>query len=267
MKIQVVSDLHLEFGTVEISNNGADVLILSGDICVAASFATLDPRVPRVIGSRAASYVSFFEQVCGEFENVIYVLGNHEHYHGNFANTVDILRKECARFTNLHILDIDALVIDGVVFVGGTLWTDFNRGDPIVKWDAGRLMNDFICVDDGPHGYKFLPDTAAEYHDRMLALIETTCAQDAHPVVVVGHHAPSNLSISPEYKNDKLNGAYASNLVDFIISKPQIKLWTHGHMHSSSDYMIGSTRVIANPFGYKGYETNKQFDPGMVIEV
>jgi Icc-related predicted phosphoesterase len=73
--------------------------------------------------------------------------------------------------------------------------------------------------------------------------------------VVVGHMAPSKISIHPKYKDDHIiNGAYTSDLSEFILDHPQIKLWTHGHTHEDFDYQIGSTRIVCNPRGYIGYE-------------
>jgi Icc-related predicted phosphoesterase len=74
-------------------------------------------------------------------------------------------------------------------------------------------------------------------------------------VVVVGHHAPSNQSIKPKYRDDAImNGAYSSDLSEFILDHPKIKFWIHGHTHDVFDYMIGPTRVLCNPRGYFGYE-------------
>ena len=73
--------------------------------------------------------------------------------------------------------------------------------------------------------------------------------------VVVGHHAPSKASTHPRYKDEEvMNGGYSTNLDDFIIDHPQIKLWTHGHTHEDFDYRVGSTRVVCNPRGYINYE-------------
>jgi hypothetical protein len=73
--------------------------------------------------------------------------------------------------------------------------------------------------------------------------------------VVVGHHSPSKVSTKPQYENDYLlNGAYSSDLSEFILDHPQIKLWTHGHTHHEFDYNIGSTRIVCNPRGYHKYE-------------
>ena len=267
MKIQLASDLHLEFGDIEIKNNGADVLILSGDICVA------NDLIGDWKSDKRDRFEGFFERVSKEFKNVVYVFGNHEHYHGDFATSTETIREAFKHLSNVHILDIDSVDIDGVLFVGGTLWTNFKNRDPVVMWDAQRMMNDYRTVRNGPpnvvNGYAtmFLPEDAIMYHERMLRVIDDICNLDQRPIVVVGHHAPSFQSISGRYGGDKLNGAYASDLVDFIEQHPQIKLWTHGHIHNNSDYMIGSTRVLCNPRGYHRYEENDGFRPETVFEL
>ncbi len=101
-----------------------------------------------------------------------------------------------------------------------------------------------------------MPEDSVEDHRQFLQkLDETLAAYPELPVVVCGHHAPSKASTHPRYKKEVLvNGAYSSNLDDFILDRRQIKLWTHGHTHEEFDYMIGTTRVVCNPRGYDGYE-------------
>lgn len=262
MKIKVVSDLHLEFDTITINNNGADVLILSGDICLAADFGQGHFNE---LNDRAKRYVAFFEHVCKEFKDVIYVFGNHEHYHGDYATTTDILKNAFASCTNLHILDGNSVDIDGILFVGGTLWTDFDGGNPVVMWDAQRMMNDYRTVRNGEN--VFLPSDTIKYHEHMLKVIDEAHQSDYQKIVVCGHHAPSYSSISSRYVGDALNSAYASNLERFIEDRPKIKLWTHGHVHTTSNYMIQGTHVVCNPRGYANYEENITFDPKMIVEV
>lgn len=262
MKIKVVSDLHLEFDTIEIKNNGADVLILSGDICLAADFGQGHFNE---LNNRAKRYVKFFEQVCGEFKNVIYISGNHEHYHGDFAQTIQILRNNLTH-PNLHILDCGMVDLDGVLFVGGTLWTDFNKSNPVAMFDAQRMMNDYRTVCNGEN-HSFLPSDTVMYHEHMIDLIDKVHNDEHRKIVVCGHHAPSFSSISGRYVGHQLNDAYASNLERFIEDHPKVKLWTHGHIHTSSDYMIAGTRVVCNPRGYADYEENPTFDPELIIEI
>jgi Icc-related predicted phosphoesterase len=87
-------------------------------------------------------------------------------------------------------------------------------------------------------------------------------------IIMVCHHALHQKSIHENYVNDYLmNGAYASDLSEFILDRPNIKLVTHGHMHNNSDYMIGDTRVICNPRGYNPNDLNHYFDPNLVVEI
>jgi hypothetical protein len=222
------------------------------------------------------------------------VAGNHEHYHGDFAYTVSDLKKRLAYLENLHILDREVFEIDDTVFVGGTLWTDMNKEDPLTLHAMTRMMNDFRCVDNSnrvvnykadvprelPEGmsgeefnmlpyeqrYKtvfktrearFCPEDAVAEHKKMLDYIRVIYEQTPpwKQMVVVGHHTPSHASCHPRYKaDDIMNGGYHSDLSEFILDRPGIKLWTHGHTHELFDYMIGSTRIVCNPRGYAGHE-------------
>jgi hypothetical protein len=103
---------------------------------------------------------------------------------------------------------------------------------------------------------KFSPEDSVKDHRAMLKFIdESIKSRPDTPWVVVGHHAPSKMSTKPQYENDVMvNGAYSSDLSEFILDRPQIKIWTHGHTHHEFDYMIGSTRIVCNPRGYDAYE-------------
>lgn len=269
MKISIGSDLHLEFGTFEPSNiHGADVLILSGDICVAEDLHMfpVDYASNYVVQSRsknrALDYRVFFRQCAAEFKHVVYVAGNHEFYHGKFHGHLDILRKEVEDISNMHFLEDDKVEIDDVLFVGGTLWTDMNKFDPLTLHVCQDGMNDYNLIRNDEKGHIKLraADTVAR-HRKTLEYIRTVVdgVNVGQKVVVVGHHAPSKISTKPQYERDvHLNGAYSTDLSEFILDRPQIKLWTHGHTHHEFDYMIGSTRIVCNPRGYVGYERGSQ---------
>lgn len=270
MKFALASDIHLEFGPIELKNTeGADVLVLSGDICVAKDLRSPDPY-EIMDTKKSAMYQEFFRNCCAEFKDVIYILGNHEHYHGDIAYTYNILKKNLSHHTNLHILEKEAVTIDDVTFVCGTLWTDMNKQDPNTLYGIKGYMNDYRIITDSrfdvhfrdqdgnfhTRSGKLSPEQTVEEHKEMLAFIdETTKAWPWAKYVIVGHHAPSKLSTKPQYEKDVMvNGAYSSDLSEFILDRPQIKVWTHGHTHHSFDYMIGSTRIVANPRGYIGFE-------------
>jgi hypothetical protein len=90
----------------------------------------------------AREYREFFDHVCKEFPHVVYILGNHEHYQGDVAHTYRIL-KEHLDYPNLHILEKETWTHMGYTFVGGTLWTDMNKSDPLTLMHTQGAMNDF----------------------------------------------------------------------------------------------------------------------------
>ena len=264
MKIALVSDVHLEFGDLDFDNtDNADVLILGGDICVATDMAQRDPYNTMGEQYRSNRFHDFFQRCCSRFPHVIFVVGNHEHYHGDFQKTVPHFKDVLGYLPNLHILEKETWVLDDITFIGGTLWTDMNRRDNRTLHDISRMMNDFRCVDNSAktedgRGWpgRFTTVDAANDHDAMVAFIDQTIAANpAGRYVVVGHHSPSRLSTHPKYQGQFImNGGYSSELDDFIQDRPQIKLWTHGHTHEDFDYMIAGCRILCNPRGYINYE-------------
>jgi Icc-related predicted phosphoesterase len=282
MKIKVVSDLHLEFSDVNIVNNGADVLILSGDIMIAEDLhdhpepASAIERAMIANGQglgrrqeKAQMFRDFLKRVSFQFPHVIYVAGNHEFYHGKWVAALNYLRDECAKFPNVHFFENDTKIIDGVVFVGATLWTDMNQNDSLTKFNINEMMNDFRVIRHDKLNFRRVnPDDCIQRHKNSLKyLAEVLDQHKTDTCVVVTHMAPTFKSIGPKYvKETIMNGGFASNLSEFILDRPQIKLWTHGHVHSPSDYMVGSTRVVCNPRGYETYE-GTQWDPTLLVEV
>ena len=264
MKIALVSDVHLEFGDLDFDNDSnADVLILGGDICVASDMTQRDPYNTMGSEYRSNRFHDFFQRCCSRFPHVIFIVGNHEHYHGDFAKTVPHFKDVLGYLPNLHILEKETFVLDDITFIGGTLWTDMNRRDNRTLHDISRMMNDFRCVDNSAktedhRGWpgRFTTTDAANDHDAMVAFIDQTIADNpAGRYVVVGHHSPSRLSTHPKYQDQFImNGGYSSHLDDFIQDRPQIKLWTHGHTHEDFDYMIAGCRILCNPRGYINYE-------------
>jgi hypothetical protein len=284
VKIKLVSDLHLEFSDCFVNNdNNCDVLILGGDIMIAedlhdhphfdfnpyshGAFADLGRKQQRV-----ARFRDFIKRCAFQFPHVVYIAGNHEFYNGKFHKGIQYLRDECAKFPNVHFLERDCVKIEDVTFIGGTLWTDMNKGDPLTLHAVRDMMNDFRIIKNDEKGYTNLkPADTVVRHRETLDYIRTVIAErHDEKFVVVGHHSPSHQSVHESYRNEHLmNGAYHSDLSEFILDHPQIKLWTHGHTHHPFDYMIGETRVVCNPRGYEsdGYSEDTGWNPNIVIEV
>lgn len=266
VKIALASDLHLEFETITLPNTeGAKVLILSGDICVAHSLhdhpidkpVPADAMKPGRNQSAAYKYREFFNHVSAEYDHVVYLAGNHEFYHGRFPDAYDWLREEMKNYSNIHFLDKEHVEIDGVTFVGGTLWTDMNRNDPTTMQLIEGMMNDFRIIRNSQRNYaRFSPLDSVVHHKDTLEYIKNVVDSDpTKKYVVVGHHAPTPLSIHEKYKKDVwMNGGYYSDLSEFILDRPQIALWTCGHMHDPHTYYMGDTFVACNPRGYAGHD-------------
>lgn len=277
MRLAIASDIHLEFGSIGLTNDqNADVLILAGDICIARDFELADKRAER--------YHAFFEQVSREFPKIIYILGNHEHYNGDVAHTYNILKQHLVVYPNIQVMDKETLELDGVTFVCATMWTSMNDEDPVTLQAVKNMMPDFRNVknslrmisrrvpvyDDGEYNVdrkviahkvkeepaKFSPQDSVDDHKKAIEYINHVLMNDdAKKYVVVTHHTPSWQSCAPRWQNDRiLNGAFHTELGDFIAYRPQIKLWVHGHTHDAFDYVLGATQVVCNPRGYIGHE-------------
>lgn len=279
MRINVISDLHLEFSDLTLP--GGDVLILSGDVLEAKNLKLAD-YTPEIValnertGIKNHRYCRFFYEECAKYRHVIYVMGNHEHYGFQLQKTYQHLKDNLPG--NIHVLEKERLEIDGVIFLGGTLWTDMNNFDQLTMYHMKSMMNDYrqITMHNEAKNvwHRLTPERTVEEHVKTKQLFrhfleENRVTGAPKPVVVCTHHAPTKLSIKPKYEHDQImNGAYSSDLSEFILDNPEIKVWTHGHTHDPFDYSIGDTRIICNPRGYAGYESRAtEFDPTVGFDV
>ena len=253
MKLNILSDLHLSLGALDPPSTDADVVVLAGDI------------------ARPEEAIAWADSLC---KPVLYVPGNHEFYGGSITGTREALAR-CAAGTNVQLLDDGEAVIDGVRFLGTTLWTDFRLfGDGPERAGAmeigRRLLRDFTRIrneDDSPS--PFTPADAAALFDVQSRWLEARLAtRFAGPTVVITHHAPSRRSIHPRFADSPLNACFVSD-AEHLLDGARVRLWIHGHTHDSFDYVVGGTRVVCNPRGYapKGVNENASFDASLCIDV
>lgn len=261
MKIQIASDLHLEFlekqfpGYRVIEPADADVLVIAGDIhhSTKAIAAFADWPVP-----------------------VIYVHGNHEAYHEQYFDLLKKMRV-ASKGSQVRYLEKDEYVLNGVRFLGCCLWTDYRLDSANFRKamnDAETSLNDhrLIRIQQG----QFTAQDALETHRRSRDWLDTKL--DEHfdgPTVVVTHHGPHPNSVHPRYAGTPLNAAFVSDLTPLL---QKSDLWIHGHVHDSLDYEVSGARVIANPRGYavnrltaQSIEQlkweNERFDSKLVVRV
>lgn len=228
-------------------------LIIAGDLWHKRKFAS---RIHPETGK------SWMEMLAPMFKYVVFVLGNHDYWHGNLMYEAKKTRDMIAKrgMTNVFLIEREALVLDQVKFVGGTLWTDFDRGNPLVMMQASGTMRDYAHVRNGPGYGPLRPNAVSGIHQQTRNHIFADGVKDSpdQRVICVSHMAPSYESIADDYQTasqDYINFFYYSDISrEIAFNKHDIELWVHGHCHTPSDYTIGNTRIVCNPRGYQGYE-------------
>ena len=234
MKIQLLSDIHLEFEAFEYPPTDADVVVLAGDIHLR------EKGVEWILNTITD-------------KPVLYVLGNHEFYGAVIQKLIRKL-KDMTKHTNVHILERDVVTIRGINFLGCTLWADFELfGDARrAGYHCQQLMTDYRKIRHLPNYSKIRTIDTAVMHKQSLWWLEQELQKRSGQLnVVITHHAPSIQSIPVSHRHDLTNAAYASRL-DSFIERYQPVLWLHGHVHHVSDYMIDNCRIVCNPKGYAG---------------
>lgn len=267
MNLQIASDLHLDtlwpvhprVRVVE-PDPRADLLVLAGDIHAgpAGLAAFADWPVP-----------------------VIVVPGNHEYYDAErHAMRRTLAEAAAATAGHVRLLDDAAVVIDGVRFVGSTLWADYaidgaDRVDDCQALAARRLV-DHRVIREGDDA--FAPAHALAQHRRSRAwLAEQLARPHDGPTVVITHHGCHRRSVHERFAGDAINGAFISDLSPLLGPRERCALWIHGHVHNSFDYEVQGTRVVVNPRGYALNRRepdwaamrweNPQFDARLVVQV
>ena len=286
MKLYILSDLHLEFAPFVPDHHAADaadVIVLAGDIH---------------LGTRGIAWA----QWTFPDKPVIYVAGNHEFYHGHWNAVLPALKKQAAR-SNVHFLEDAAITIDGVRFLGTTLWTDFEFFGRETKAKnmalAESRLNDFRRIRAGLvpelQSRCYAPEprlgvtmsmgrayedwltaahTLERHEDSRAWLIDELPKGDPAKTVVISHHFPHKDSCASQWLNDPLTSIFGSNVQEDILLGTS--LWIHGHTHDSCDYRLGNAgravRIVCNPRGYplgrraKSFE-NAHFDPALLLEI
>ncbi|MFP3604655.1 metallophosphoesterase [Paraburkholderia sp. SIMBA_053] len=261
MNILIYSDLHNEF--VPFKPDPAllaavDLVILAGDIGTrhrgvewTKTWAPAIPGTP-----------------------VLMIAGNHEFYGGHFDKVIGEMRN-AAKGTNIHVLENDQVIIDGVRFLRCTMWTDFklyglHTSLPSAIESIRLGLTDYrkITASGREAGSyrKLHPRDTLRRHELSRAWLKNRLVEPfSGSTVVITHHAPSARSIPGEFEGDVTSAAYASDLDS--MSGEHVRLWIHGHIHESMDYEINGTRILCNPRGYAPKYLNEDFNPSLVIEL
>lgn len=248
MKFLILSDIHNEFSRMKVTDEMklVDVVILAGDI------------------STGLEGVNWAEKVFSDLP-VVYVPGNHEYYGKLFYDTM--ARFEMDRGTNVRVLMDKSIRIGDIDIFGCTLWTDMElHKDPLSPMDASVGMTDYRII-KGLEGIGGVHKTMA-LNAYSKAAIKLFLSTRGSKTIVVTHNAPSLRSSEKRWHNTPLQPAFVdSGWDDYLDDNHGPDLWLHGHIHTSSDYMAGRTRVVCNPRGYIPHEPNKDFNPLKIVEI
>jgi UDP-2,3-diacylglucosamine pyrophosphatase LpxH len=250
VRIHVLSDLHLERRPQVPEAVDADLVILAGDV------------------ARGTAGVEW-ARGWSDGRPVLYVAGNHEFYGHSLPGLHAELRR-AAEGSAIQVLENDELILDGVRFLGCTLWSDFDFDGPDRR-DASmrlceKLVNDYEYIRFDPADRVLAPRDTRSFHLSSRRWLAARLAE-AHdgPTVVVTHHAPLIRTRPPLPEMRALAGAFASDVTD-LMGADRAVLWIFGHTHRSADLDVRGTRVISNPLGYPG-EAVAGFDASLIIDV
>jgi len=236
--------VHLEHEPFAPPDARADLVVLAGDIANGAAGIEWAKRTFR--------------------GPVIYLAGNHEYYGGEFDSVQEAM-SAAARDGAVELLDCSERVIDGVRFLGCTLWTDYSLAPqarrPEVIEAARKLNPDYQLIRCGAR--LLAPEDAIALCAKHRAWLEAKLEETfLGATVVITHFAPHPRSIAPVYLNHPANSGFVLNLEDLM---GRAALWIHGHTHTYFDYRVRGTRVVCNPRGYPGEPTG--FRPNWVVEL
>ena len=242
MRINYFSDVHLEFGEQDLPETDADIIVAAGDIGI---------------------FNQGLDWLLATGKPVVYVAGNHEFYGYEYQQVLAMLREKCAG-TQIHFLEKDYFIFQGVRFLGCTLWTDLFVEGVEKAQTLGKTLNDFRKVSYA--GQAFEPAHFVDLYRESKAWLD---AQLATPypgqTIVVTHHAPTEWSwIGSPNVLKKL--AYCNDLKP-LFHEYEIAAWFHGHVHNLGDYRIADARILSNTRGYLGRKTVPGFDINKVVDI
>ncbi len=250
MRLHVLSDLHFEHGPMDPDYRvpDCDVVILAGDIGT---------------NTRGIDWAKTLDR------RVIKVAGNHTYYAQDMQGHLKRLRA-AAEGSNVTFLENDTVVIDGVRFIGATLFTNFDLhgNGPLDSIRCQTEIKDFSRIDETPGKAITAHSYVRRFQESQFYISEALREPHDGKTVVVTHYGPTSQSIHPRHaqRHNHLNANYASRLDDLVYYNGP-DLWVHGHTHENLDYTLGHTRVVCNPRGYVGHHLNPNFIPDLVIEV
>jgi len=258
MKIQLLSDLHLESESFEpLPQPDAELLVLAGDI---------------------DSSWQGYERFAGWPVPVLVVAGNHEFDGRELSQAWPAFRGHCTRL-GLTLLERETLVLSSragprVRFVGTVRWCDFDLFGPTGQERALRAGAYFqrvmaATIDGAPFDAAAVRREAQACGAWLSTALQELPAGRWDRTVAVTHFAPSLRSADPRYGPLPSTASFC-NADDALL--PYATNWLHGHLHCRHDYRVvhadgRATRVVSQARGLEAKGESEGFDASRLIEV
>lgn len=239
MIVEYYSDIHFEFrrenhawepDNINFEDKTDRILVLAGDIG-----AVGDVRM-------CVKYYSMF------YKHVIFVPGNHEYYGTDFRTQRESYLSMFDGIDNIHVLEKSGVVIDGVLFVGGTMWSDMHN-DPFNLCYIHKYINDFrtIRVDGDPISAAVMKN---EYNSTVDAIRKSLKEHTDKKKVVVTHFPPSS-TCRDTYKYpimDIVGSYFYPDVPEDLFEMADY--WIYGHSHDDIRTVIHDCKIVSNQIGY-----------------
>lgn len=265
MKIALISDIHAEFYNNEPNwlpplPENPDVLVLAGDIHIGKSIIHFVERVSKALPRT----------------HLVVIAGNHEFYRQYRLGTLNTYRKAFVGHARIHFLENDYVDIEGIRFIGATLWTGFPLHS--TQYTSKQVMayakdnvSDFslIAEDSGDKVVVFSPEMSKTLFEESKTKITQLLAEsDMKKCVVVTHFPPAKTLQHPKFTPDMETSYFTADCAD-IIEAYQPAYWFYGHNHWSSMACMGNTTLVSNQFGYPNerWKMGGDFNPDLMIEI
>lgn len=264
MKIALMSDVHAEFHRSEHNwlpplPDSPDVLVLAGDIHVGKSLIDLIQRISDSLPNT----------------HIVFIAGNHEFYRQYRKATLRIYREAFSGHKMIHFLENDFIDIDGIRFIGATLWTGFplhvaHHSEEKTMAYAKENVMDFSLIADEDNTLKvFTPEKAKSlFNESKAELIKILKESNPEKCIVVTHFPPAMQLLHPLYSPDLVTSYFTADCLD-VINTYQPAYWFYGHNHWSDRMTIGSTHLVSNQFCYPAerWKTGCTFDPNCCVQL
>lgn len=255
MRLQIASDLHLEFpenrffmklNPLEVAG---EILLLAGDI---VPIRSMD------------KHQDFFNFLSDHYKRTYWVPGNHEYYDFDMANRSGTFQESIR--SNVTLLNNCTVELEKIRLHFTSLWSNISKSH---AWGIERSLMDFHSIKF--EGQRLSVEQYNMMHAESLVFLKTALHRDRdsdredNKNVIITHHVPTFQNYPPKYIGSPLNEAFATNL-DYFIESCGADYWVYGHHHAATDdFLIGNTKLVTNQLGYVHHKEHGAFNAGRVL--